>query len=101
MPRSKKEDRKDKDFIEVSIDSDEPIYTTGVISKLLSVPHHVLKQLDQEGVVKPKRKKGKIRLYSKRELKKIQECWEYINKKKVNIPGLKVILNMKAEMGEH
>ena len=86
-----------KGFIEVPIDNDEAIFTTGVICKLLSIPHHVLKQLDKEGIVTPQRKKGKIRLYSKRELKKIQICWLYLNEKKVNIPGLRVILEMDEE----
>ncbi|HPB67601.1 MAG TPA: MerR family transcriptional regulator [Candidatus Omnitrophota bacterium] len=85
------------DFIEVPIDNDEPIFTTGVICKLLSVPHHVLKQLDAEGIVTPPRKKGRIRLYSKRELKKIQICWCYMSEKRVNLPALKIILEMEKE----
>lgn len=88
---------KNRDFIEVPIDNDEPIFTTGVICKLLSIPHHVLKQLDEEGIVTPPRKKGKSRLYSKRELKKIQICWCYISEKKVNIPALRIILEMEEE----
>jgi MerR family transcriptional regulator/heat shock protein HspR len=95
--KQKSKKQVDQDFIEVPIDNDEPIFTTGVISKLLSIPHHVLKQLDKEGVVTPPRKKGKIRLYSKRELRKVQKCWRYLNEKKVNIPGLKIILKMEQE----
>jgi MerR family transcriptional regulator/heat shock protein HspR len=91
-------DVKVKDFIEVAIDNDEAIFTTGVVCKLLSIPHHVLKQLDLEGIVTPPRKKGKIRLYSKRELKEIQRCWKYIKEDGVKINGLKVILKMEDEM---
>ncbi len=91
--------RKNKmeEFTEVPIDNDEAIFTTSVICKILSMPHHVLKQLDKEGIVTPPRKKGKIRLYSKRELKKVQKCWKYLNEKKVNIPGLKIILEMEKK----
>jgi DNA-binding transcriptional MerR regulator len=55
----------------------------------------VLKQLDREGIVKPRRKKGKARLYSKREIKKIERCWFYIKKHHVNMEGLKIILQME------
>jgi MerR family transcriptional regulator/heat shock protein HspR len=96
----KKKASKSKDFIEVPIDNDEAIFTTGVISKLLSIPHHILKQLDKEGIVKPPRKSGTSRLYSKRELKRIQECWKYINEKGVNIPGLKIILQIEEKMNK-
>lgn len=90
-------DKKEIDFVEVPIDNDEAIFTTGVVCKLLSIPQHVLKQLDLEGIVKPPRKRGRMRLYSKRELKKIQHCWKYMNEDGVKIGGLKVILKMEEE----
>lgn len=89
--------QKNNHFEEFQIDVDEPIYTTGVICRLLEIPVHILKQLDEEDVVKPPRKKGKARLYSKRELKKIQRCWFYLQEKKVNVEGLKIILAMEEE----
>jgi len=95
-----RDDHDESDFIEVPIDIDEAIFTTTVVCKLLSIPHHVLKQLDAEGIVTPTREKGKMRLYSKRELSKIQQCWHYIHKKRVNIQGLKIILEIKEDMEE-
>jgi len=90
--------KKNKDFIELEIDIDEPIYTTGVIQNLLNIPIWVIKQLDKEGVVKPPRKiKSLSRLYSKRELKKLEHCWQYMSKKGVKVKGLKVILEMEKK----
>jgi len=89
---------KDRDFVEFAIDIDEPIYTTGVIRKLLDIPIWVIKQLDKEGIVCPPRKiKENARLYSKRELKKLAHCWEYMSKKGVKVKGLKVILEMEKK----
>lgn len=90
-----KKKRKDDEFVEVKIDNDEPIYTTGVVCKLLNIPIWVLRQLDQAGIVSPPREKRKGRLYSKRELKKIQRCWYYMKERGVKINGLKVILEME------
>jgi len=89
--------KKHEDFEEYEIGLDEPIYTTGVVSRLLEIPVHVLKQLDEEGIVRPPRKKGKARLYSKRELKKIEHCWYYMKERRVKIDGLKVILEMEEK----
>lgn len=57
---------------EFGIDKDEPVFTSGVVSKLLKIPVWVLKQLDKEGIVSPPREVGRFRLYSQRELKKLK-----------------------------
>lgn len=94
----KKKLKNPEQFIEFIIDVDEPIYTTGVIQRLLHIPIWVIKQLDREGVVSPERKiVGSSRLYSKRELKKLAHCWLYMNEKGVNVKGLKVILEIEAK----
>ncbi len=88
--------KKDHSFEEVHIDADIPIYTTGVVCKILSIPIWILKQLDREGIVSPPRdNQGKARLYSKRELKKVQHCWFFMKQHDVKIPGLKIILKME------
>ena len=93
--------KNNKDFVEFDIGIDEPIYTTGVIQRLLDIPIWIIKQLDKEGIVSPSRRvKGAARLYSKRELKRLAHCWEYMNKKGVKIKGLKVILNMEEKYEE-
>jgi len=93
--------RKDKDFEEFEINIDEPVYTTGVLCKILDVPVWVLKQLDNEGIVSPSRKeKGTARLYSKREVIKLAHCWQYMKKKGVKVKGLKVILEIEQRYEE-
>lgn len=88
--------RKKEEFEEVEIDTDMPVYTSGVVCKILGIPVWTLKQLDKEGVVSPPRKKeGQTRLYSKRELKLVERCWFYMEKHNVKVPGLKIILKME------
>lgn len=84
------------EFEEFFIQADEPIYTTGVVCKLLMIPIWVLKQLDSHGVVSPPRAKtGQSRLYSKRELKLLDRIWYLMNERKVKVDGIKVILEME------
>lgn len=87
----------DEGFEEFYISLDEPIYTTGVVCRLLSIPIWVLKQLDSEDVVSPPRQMvGQSRLYSKRELKKLDKVWYLMNERKVKVDGIKVILEMEG-----
>ena len=83
-------------FTEFEIEPDEPVFTTGVVCRLLDIPVWVLKQLDKEGIVSPPRKSdGAARLYSKIELKKIHHCWFYLKEHGVKVNGLKIILQME------
>ena len=85
-----------EDYDEVFISLDEPIFTTGVVCRLIDIPVWILKQLDREQIVSPPRKtEGKARLYSKRELKLVKHCWYYMKTRKVNVNGLKVILEIE------
>jgi MerR family transcriptional regulator/heat shock protein HspR len=77
---------------------DEPVYTSGVVSRLIGIPVWVLKQLDKEMVVSPPRKRGKSRLYSKNELNKLSHIWYVIKEKKVKVSGLKYVLEMEAKI---
>mgnify|MGYP001269322449 CR=1 FL=1 len=87
---------KPEKFEEVEIGPDVPIYTSGVVCSILSIPIWILKQLDKEGIVSPPRETSiSSRMYSKRELKKVQHCWFFMNKHKVKVAGLKVILGME------
>lgn len=95
-----KKKKTDESFEEFFIDIDEPIYTSGVVSRLLSIPVWVLKQLDKEKIVSPPREEGKSRLYSKRELKKIEYIWKLMSEKNVNIGGIKVIIEMNQKKFE-
>ena len=74
-----------------------PIFSTGIVCKILDIPVWVLKKLDKEGVVSPLREsEGQARLYSKCELKKLEHCWYYLKEHNVKVEGLKVILEMEA-----
>ena len=84
------------DFSEVYIEPDEPVFTTSVVCRVIGIPIWVLKQLDREEIVSPPRSShGKARLYSKKELKMVQRCWIYMNSHKVNVHGLKVIIQIE------
>lgn len=81
-------------FSEFDIDQDEPLFSVGVVSRLLKIPDWVLKRLDYEGIVCPEREEGSSRLYSAQELKQLKYCWYLIEKRGVKLKGLKVIIEI-------
>lgn len=87
---------KRKEGVEFEISANEPVFTTGVVCRLLAMPVWVLKLLDKEGIVSPPREyEGKARLYSKKELVMVKHCWYYIREHEVQIKNLRLILQLE------
>lgn len=84
------------DLTEINITVDEPVFTSGVVCRLVGLPVWVLKQLDSEGIVSPQRESSlQSRLYSVREVQMVKHCWYYMKEHRVKVHGLKVILNIE------
>lgn len=70
----------------------DPLYTIGIVAKLLGVCPATLRIWESNGLIKPKRL-GKNRYYSKADLDQLEHVKNLIQKKRINIEGVKVILN--------
>jgi MerR family transcriptional regulator/heat shock protein HspR len=85
-------------LFDIQISPDEPVYVISVVSKLVTIPVWTLRQLDKAGVVCPKRVGRKSRLYSLKDVKKLEYIHYLMEDKRVNIHGIKIIL--EREIGE-
>ena len=74
------------------IGPEEPVYVISVVCKLVDIPIWTLRQLDKANVVRPKRIGKKNRLYSLKDLKRLEYVHYLMEKKRVNIHGVKIIL---------
>jgi MerR family transcriptional regulator, heat shock protein HspR len=84
---------------------DEPVYVISVAARLAGLPSWVLRVLDQEGIVVPKRTDSNRRLYSDNDivlLSRVRQLTEDIERGGlgVNIAGVKAILEMEQEWRE-
>lgn len=70
----------------------EPLYTIGITANLLDVCPATLRIWERKGLIKPTRL-GKNRYYSKCDIDSLEYVKELIQKKGVNIEGVKNILN--------
>ncbi|MBU1124559.1 MAG: MerR family transcriptional regulator [Candidatus Omnitrophica bacterium] len=82
---------------DIYISPDEPVYVISVVAKLVDLPVWTLRQLDKAGVVCPKRIGRKNRLYSLKDVKRLEYVHYLMEDKQVNIHGIKIIIAKEIE----
>lgn len=70
----------------------EPVYTIGVIARMLKISPATLRIWEKRGLIKPARL-GKDRFYSRCDLERLEQIKELLQKKRMNIEGVKQILS--------
>lgn len=84
-------------LFDIHISPDEPVYVISVVSKLVDMPAWTLRQLDKAGIVRPKRIGRKSRLYSLKDVRRLEYIHYLMEDKHVNIHGIKIILETEKE----
>lgn len=69
-----------------------PVYTIGIAADLIKVCPATLRIWEKKGLIKPCRI-GKDRFYSKCDIDRLEEIKEMLQKNRINIQGVKKILN--------
>ena len=77
---------------------DEPVYLISVVSKILNIHPQTLRQYEREGLIKPGRTEGKMRLYSQRDIDKLKLILSLVRELGVNLAGVEIILQLKEEI---
>ena len=78
----------------------EPVYVISVAARLAELPCWVLRVLDEQGIVVPRRTDSNRRLYSDADIVTLARVRHLTEERGVNIPGVKVILEMERERNE-
>ena len=78
----------------------EPVYVISVAARLAGLPCWVLRVLDEQEIVIPRRTDSNRRLYSDADIATLARVRHLTEVLKVNIAGVKVILEMERERGE-
>jgi len=77
---------------------DEPVYLISVVATILDIHPQTLRQYEKEGLIKPSRTQGRMRLYSQRDIDKIKFVLQLTRKMGINLAGVDVILKLKDQM---
>ena len=80
---------------------DEPVYLISVVAKALNIHPQTLRQYEREGLVTPSRTNGKIRLYSQRDIDRINLILRLTRELGVNLAGADIILQLKDQIDDY
>lgn len=72
--------------------ADDPIFTISNAAKILNISVHTLRMYEREGLLIPFRKASNQRLYSQKDIERVQCIQKTINDDKINIEGLRRVL---------
>lgn len=77
---------------------DEPCYTISVVARLVGVHAQTLRYYEREGLLRPSRSRGNIRLYSNRDLVRVREIKEWISQLGLNLAGVATMTRLRAQV---
>ncbi|MGQ9492878.1 MAG: heat shock protein transcriptional repressor HspR [Anaerolineae bacterium] len=84
---------------------DDPCYVIGIAAQMVNLHPQTLRYYERIGLVVPARSRGNIRLYSQRDIERLQKICRLTNELGVNLAGVEVIMHltdtierMQAEM---
>ena len=81
-----------------NIPQDEPVFAISVVSRMIGVHQQTLRSYERIGLVRPARSPGNTRLYSTRDVERIQHVLRLMKQLGVNVAGAQAILNMKQQI---
>ncbi len=79
---------------------DEPVYLISIVASMLNIHPQTLRQYERDGLIKPSRTQGRMRLYSQRDIDRMKMILRLSRELGVNIAGIDIILRLKEQMEE-
>ena len=72
----------------------EPCYVISVAARILGVHAQTLRYYEKVGLIEPSRSRGRVRLYSNRDLERLRRARMLMDDLGVNLAGVEVILRL-------
>jgi len=79
---------------------DEPRYVISVAARMVGVQTYTLRYYERIGIIEPSRSGGNIRLYSDRDIARLNRVKTLMDDLGVNLAGVEVVLRMAQNMAE-
>jgi MerR family transcriptional regulator, heat shock protein HspR len=76
----------------------EPVYLISAVAEILRIHPQTLRQYEREGLIKPSRTNGKIRLFSQKDIDHIRYVLTLTRELKVNLAGVDIILKLNKKI---
>jgi MerR family transcriptional regulator/heat shock protein HspR len=78
----------------------EPKYLISQVAQILNIHPQTLRQYEREGLIKPSRTNGKIRINSQADLDNIKDILILTRDLGVNLAGVDIILKLKQNINQ-
>src|SRR5262245_16141512 len=75
-------------------------YTISAVSDYYGVHQQTLRLYEREGLLKPSRSEGNVRLYTDEDLERLEVILKLTRDLGVNLAGVEIILNMREKMDQ-
>jgi MerR family transcriptional regulator, heat shock protein HspR len=83
-----------------SMNNSEPCYIISIAARIVNMHPQTLRYYERVGLIEPSRTQGKIRLYSQRDIERLQMIQRLVNDLGVNLAGVEVIMNLTERLVE-
>ncbi len=83
-----------------AMDDGEPIYIISIAARIVNMHPQTLRYYERAGLIEPSRTRGKIRLYSQRDIERLQLIQRLVNDLGVNLAGVEVIMNLTERLAD-
>lgn len=82
------------------IHEDEPMFVISVAARLVNMHPQTLRYYERAGLLKPTRSRGRIRLYSQRDIERLRKIARLTESLGVNLAGVEVILRLTETLAQ-
>jgi MerR family transcriptional regulator/heat shock protein HspR len=79
---------------------EETFYAIGVVAKMFNIHQQTLRLYEREGLLKPARSDGNTRLYSEKDLERLELILNLSRDMGVNLAGVDIILHLREKLQE-
>jgi MerR family transcriptional regulator/heat shock protein HspR len=73
---------------------DEPVFIISVAARMLGVRTQTLRYYERLGLIEPSRTRGNQRVFSRRDIEKVQRVREMMDDLGVNLAGVELVLRL-------
>jgi MerR family transcriptional regulator/heat shock protein HspR len=78
----------------------EEFFTISAVARQFDVHPQTLRVYEREGLLRPRRSSGNMRLYSREDLKRLKTILNLTRELGVNLAGVEVILHLREQVKE-
>ncbi len=83
-----------------NIPRDEPVFSISIVSRMVGIHQQTIRSYERIGLIKPSRSPGNTRVFSQRDVERLQRVLSLMNDLGVNLAGVEVVLRMSSQIEE-